>query len=760
MHRDFWEVEKNVFGLHEFSDDAQMCGCGNVKCKAIGKHPRMGAWQNVPHWSEEQLDSFEESGAFASGYGVLCKGMIVVDVDARNGGVESYNRLCDVIPEIAAAGMITNTGSGGGSMHLFFNAPENMSLKSHHAEYKGIDFKSSGFVVGAGSKHKSGSDYQCVVGCPFDIEDAPKALLELLTVPEAHRAVYDGKSIDVPNSELESMLSYIDPDEDYDNWIQVGMAIHDTTCGVGFDLWDAWSKTGKKYQGSDDLDNRWHGFKERKEICVTIGTIIHLAERGGYKRSVVFVDDIDWGDAGVEKVPASKSTLDDLDDIDLLRPPALVGEITAWINKQSNYKREHLAVAAALQSVSISGGMRFYDAETNIYANLYSICIAGSGSGKNSILSAVKKLAAASGVQQSLHGGIKSEQEIYRNALRNQAVNYTIDEIGETLGKLARAKKSGGASYLEAIIGTLMSAYSATGDTMLINGDLREDVREIIIKELKAATKSLDNCEGDEKALAKVCERLKKQLVDINEGIKDPFFSVIGFTTPVSFHDIMDFDMATNGFMARSLVFEEKNDNPRFTHVKKEDRQVPWSITNQLSALYGDNDGDERVQCNGERKSIRTTLEARLALDKVRDEYFWKMAAEQSDKTGLTSIPRRGAEMTEKISLILAMSEGLRTLEHVRYAFKLSKRDVDTKLMIANANSAPSEQDALLSRIMACVPNENTETVTLGAIANKCRKYSKEDVRKSCEILTKAKRITMEDKKAKNGKLTTIISIA
>jgi len=59
-------------------------------------------------------------GQFDTGYGVLCRGLLVVDVDARNGGVESYNRLVVDVPEVMAAGLIVETGSGGGSKHLYF----------------------------------------------------------------------------------------------------------------------------------------------------------------------------------------------------------------------------------------------------------------------------------------------------------------------------------------------------------------------------------------------------------------------------------------------------------------------------------------------------------------------------------------------------------------------------------------------------------------------------------------------------------------
>ena len=50
------------------------------------------------------------------------------------------------------------------------------SLKS----YVGIDFKTSGFVVGCGSMHDSGNLYEIEKGYPQDIIDAPSELLHHL----------------------------------------------------------------------------------------------------------------------------------------------------------------------------------------------------------------------------------------------------------------------------------------------------------------------------------------------------------------------------------------------------------------------------------------------------------------------------------------------------------------------------------------------------------------------------------------------------
>ena len=60
----------------------------------------MSNWQNVPNWSDDQIECFDALGHFNTGFGVLCKGWLIIDVDARNGGVLSFKQLCKDVPSV------------------------------------------------------------------------------------------------------------------------------------------------------------------------------------------------------------------------------------------------------------------------------------------------------------------------------------------------------------------------------------------------------------------------------------------------------------------------------------------------------------------------------------------------------------------------------------------------------------------------------------------------------------------------------------
>lgn len=717
----FYDAGMRVFGLYGF-DDYGRCNCGISSCKAPGKHPLISSWQHTPDWSEEQWEICQISGQFESGYGVLLNGILVVDVDARNGGVDSYKKLIDKIPEISGAGLVVATGSGGGSKHLYFSIEKDIAMVQHLDDYPGVDFKSSGFVVGPGSMHASGNRYEAVIGTPYDISPAPAALIDLLKKPDSYRASFDGEYRDVSEGEIADMLSFIDPDCDHETWIRCGMAIHHATQGAGFDLWERWSHGSKegKYPGVDALQRRWHSFGKSSNP-VTLGTLDHYARSAGWKQSVTFESDM-VVDEPEGALPFS------IAGVDLLRPPGFVGDVVRWINAQCRYPREHLAVAAGLTAMGNVAGLRYTDDRDDISLNLFTFCVSGSGTGKEAVQQAMAEIHRAAGVHIATHGSIKSEQEIIRNLIRNQAAYYIIDEIGILLSKIENARKKGGAAYLDGVIGQLMAAYSKANGFMLLTGDTKDDVRNALRAELAACRKSIAENEDGSGGAARRVPGLERALDQIDSGLERPFLSLIGFTTPVTFDGLVTREATENGFIGRSILINEKETNPRAKRGFRKE-PMPERMRNALIGLHTGGDYDPtitRVEHYGERHRITTDANAHAMLDDALT-YFEEKAEGFKSTNGFEAVPRRGYEMVSKVSAILAAPSGIRTAEHVRWAFALVDRDVEYKAMLAfsNEESANAEQK-LYAAILNRIDHEHGET--LAVLANRLRKYKREQI--------------------------------
>ena len=727
-HREFWEAGFRIFGLHGVTPGGQ-CKCGHEDCKAVLKHPISSNWQHTPVWSEEQIEAAEMAGMFDTGYGILCRELLIVDIDARNGGLPTFTKLAEVVPEISGAGMIVNTGSGGGSRHLYFRVPEGMSLLTKHPDYPGIDFKSgNAYVVGPGSLHSSGSRYEIALGGPDDIDMAPQSLLDLIKRPERYRADLNGIDVDVSMADLADMLSYITDADDYEMWVRIGMALHHASGGTAIELWDKWSQQSSKYDAGI-IGAKWHSFGKSSNP-VTLGTLVHHAESRGWKWPVTFSTEGQFDFLESVVGSSSEDVTIDTSGVDLLRPPGFAGELAKWVESRCRHPRENLSSMAALTIISNICGLRYTDDRDGVSANLIVFNVAGSGTGKEAVQQSIAYTHRVCGMAECTYGAIKSEQEIVRNLVRHQPAFYLVDEIGSFLTKIQNAQKRGSASYLEGVIAIIMSAFSKANAFIPISGDMKEDVRSALKKQLAQIEKHIEE-DGDSAPMQAILNGLTRQLEGIRNGIEKPYVTISGFTTNVDFGRLMDYDNAMNGFMGRALLCIEHETTPKSKKRFKPGVMSPEMEQTLVQLSTGGSfdvfDTVHRIEHYGHKVSIPTTDEANAMLDKIID-VFEDMAERHKGDTGLEAMPMRAYEQVAKVSLILAIPEGLRTAEHVRWAYKLVLRDIEQKMMAVMANDRAKDEPAtaLMSKIGTIIGGEDGER--LGVIVNRCRGYKREDV--------------------------------
>ena len=154
------------------------CPCYTEGCTDIGKHPRLAGWPERSRNLAEMRQWFRahpDSGiALATGNGLL-----VVDGDLRNGGLEWVSTQVSYCPKTVSA----VTGSGG--LHLYYSYDRSLTIGNRTNLVPGVDIRAHrGFVVLPPSPHKSGNRYAWVKGqAPHEhaITPASPLLLSLLT---------------------------------------------------------------------------------------------------------------------------------------------------------------------------------------------------------------------------------------------------------------------------------------------------------------------------------------------------------------------------------------------------------------------------------------------------------------------------------------------------------------------------------------------------------------------------------------------------
>lgn len=275
-----------------------------------GKRPVRSSWTTDP---SVRLTSEEAQQRLSEGRNVgvvLGPRDLVLDVDPRNGGEQSLDRLkADLGLELSAYPTV-RTGSGG--LHIYMALPKGTGrLKGGLARdgYPGLDLKFvGGQVVAPGSVHtETGRRYEVLQDLdPLDedlgVPEAPKALLELATRPERLSGMAQPGSMSPER--LEAILEHLDVADyrDHGRWLELMMACHNATAGAGRDEFVAWSTGDPEYAGQAAvIAGRWDSLDPSAAGGITGRTLEkHLVDAG-----VAHLVEPDWDEA-----------IDDFSDID------------------------------------------------------------------------------------------------------------------------------------------------------------------------------------------------------------------------------------------------------------------------------------------------------------------------------------------------------------------------------------------------------------------------------------------------------------
>jgi P4 family phage/plasmid primase-like protien len=190
-----WYANKDwkVLPCHGIEEGGRCtCSSSHAEPKDVGKHPAIREW-NVGASSDAATVGgwWTRNPEYNIGVFAGPSGFLVIDIDPRSGGLESFEKFEELLEGIlpatveAETGVYTHNGRAVRGRHLYFKCDPEEALIGNLLKngLKGIDIKHNGYVLVAPSRHFSGIIYDWKDGhAPWEMEmaEAPEELLQVL----------------------------------------------------------------------------------------------------------------------------------------------------------------------------------------------------------------------------------------------------------------------------------------------------------------------------------------------------------------------------------------------------------------------------------------------------------------------------------------------------------------------------------------------------------------------------------------------------
>ena len=658
----------NVLPLHEVVDGE--CACGSISCKSKGKHPKIphglrGASRDLADvrvwWNRWQNANIGIVTGSASGFWVL-------DIDPRNGGDDS---LEDLILEYGELPDTLMAHTGGGGRHFFFKMPAEGMRSGKLA--KGIDIKGDGgYIVAPPSNHISGGYYKWhfkdaeILDAPDWLLLKPKQIQSPIPSLGAAQVVPDNKKV----AEIKAALEYV-PSDDRDEWLYIGMALHNTQDLLGaaacFNLWCEWSKKSSKYDANDQ--NRvWASFDDAGGV--TLSTLFKIAQSYGFEvnsfNNVSEANNIKRIDQ-VELADPSEEGVIEMPDL-LLHPKGILSDMVNWIEETSVRPQRPFAVASALTVLGTILGRKF-STESGLRTNLYIVGVGPTGCGKNHARTAAKKILQACDLDSRLGGEeLASGQAIISRVAISPSVLFQLDEFGMLMSAVQNPNAG---THLVAILSNLMKLFSSAGDTYI----------------------------GTEYA-----DQEKRPRVQI----ECPCVNVYGTTTPETFYKALGSSHVVSGYLNRLLVVETSINRPK--RQKPIYSDVPSSIKSYAQRVLQTK--SEQSNLTGINPKSPIVVPMSNGAEELFDSLDLEIDAlmDRDRGSGLDALHNRTWEHSAKIALIMALSRDINrpiiTVEDAEWAitfvkWSLSRMIHEVKMRVSDSPFQAKVKECLLSLIKA-----------------------------------------------------------
>lgn len=444
-------------------------------------------------------------------------------------------------------------------------------------------------------------------------------------------------------SDAEDLLDrYISPDCDRLEWLSIGSSLRYCFGDMAFSTFNDWSSKSKKYNRSE-IAAVWRSLHGTYDY----GVLVNAAKKGGFvptyetynKKNIVTLKIDDWDKKKLERVAVTIKESQELPEF-YTNAPKHIKEICDWILETSFYPQPIITLGGVMSFLSFLMGT---NAELmGLKPNLYVICLAGTGTGKDHIINSIR--------------GMAKSIELDKTTTLNSKIS---DAWTSDTAIIKRLKKNEGKTlYLTDEMYAVMKSISSGNSNS---------------REAAAATTLLKAYSGVQVSTVDYADDKEKPTVIIDE----PFISIAGFSTAEVFYDAIGQKEAFNGFVGRLAVFEGSFllPEPNPMHVKNtySAAGVPNNIKKTLNEIKNNVD---RLEFKG--KEITSTKHIKYGegvlevVQQMERDIRNKRNIYKLEGNPMDNVIARIGELTKKYAIIASKGDTIE-LEHLKWAQSLAE---------------------------------------------------------------------------------------
>lgn len=592
--------------------------------------------------------------------GIACgqaSGLLVVDVDARSGGLDTLAGY-DLAPTLTVE-------TGGGGLHLYYRWPDVPIVGGKGRFGAGIDCQGEGrYVVAPPSIHpETGQPYRWAGD--GDPEAMPQKLIAIGTAPKVTLPVLSRPAVMAPVDVVERARRYVSQMRGSVS----GQGGHDSLFRVccalvnGFDLdiasarriVDDYNATKAQPAWSDKeithkLDDAAKDgtFNGRPRGCL-------LTARHADRSDPLPVAAIVVADRKRREMAQSKAA-----PAHLLEPPGLVGEVARWIDSCSVHRVPLLSVAGALCAVAVACGRRYRLG--GVRPVLYLVGVAESGVGKETSRQCAMALLTAAGLESRVGtDDVSSAAALSAMLTANPIRLLLLDELGRMLEAYSSRTA---ASFERQIVTALIRLWSCANGKYLGKG---------------MAQKS-------------------------PPPIEQPHLTMYATTTPGSLHRSLRGADVSDGVLSRMLLVPVDHGRQRGVNPVGTVAAPPGELVAQVKALATPAlEGNVASVDHGSRGhdvSVDVALSPDAA-DLLEQMHDYVDGALESDRDH-RELWVRAEEQAQRVALVLAVGCGSHVLEvsHLQWGWDFVRWSIGRSREVVASHMAETPEDAARQAIL------------------------------------------------------------